>query len=122
MAETEVSSADYNSVRALVQGEIDTFMGFNFIRIERLDVDASGDSFDTTAGTVGSGGGTLSSSYRQCIFWAMDGLLLAVGQDMKARVSERSDKSYSMQAYASMSIGATRMEEAKVVNVFALES
>lgn len=31
---TEASSADYNTVRALVQGEINTFMGFSFKMIE----------------------------------------------------------------------------------------
>jgi hypothetical protein len=35
--------------------------------------------------------------------------------DMKARVDERSDKSYATQVYASLSLGATRMEEEKVV-------
>jgi hypothetical protein len=30
LAETEVTSADYNSVKALVQGEVNTFMGFTF--------------------------------------------------------------------------------------------
>lgn len=33
---TEVTSADYNSVRALVAGEINTFVGFNIIRCERV--------------------------------------------------------------------------------------
>jgi len=33
---TEIKSSDYNSVKALVQGDIDTFMGFKFLRSERL--------------------------------------------------------------------------------------
>ena len=36
LATEEVSSADYNTVKALVKGEINTFMGFEFIRSERL--------------------------------------------------------------------------------------
>ena len=35
---TEVKSADYNSIKALVQGDIDTFMGFKFLRSERLNL------------------------------------------------------------------------------------
>ena len=31
LGHVEVTSADYNSVKALVNGEIDTFMGFKFI-------------------------------------------------------------------------------------------
>lgn len=30
LAETEVTSSDYNAVKALVQGEVDTFLGFKF--------------------------------------------------------------------------------------------
>jgi len=37
LGETEVTSADYNTVRALAQGEIDTFMGFKFHIIEDRD-------------------------------------------------------------------------------------
>ena len=31
----EVKSSDYNSIKALVQGEVDTYLGFKFIRSER---------------------------------------------------------------------------------------
>ena len=34
LSEEQTTSADYNAVRALVQGEIDTFMGFKFVVIE----------------------------------------------------------------------------------------
>ena len=93
---TQVTSADYNTVRALVQGEIDTFMGFKFIHTELL---------------------TETSSVRYCIAWAEDGLLLGVGANPVGRISERADKNYSTQVYYSMSLGATRMEEAKIVEV-----
>ena len=94
---TELKSADYNTVRALVAGQIDTFLGFKFIRSQRLTLDTSGD--------------------RQCFAWRKSGLLLAVGQQPTARISERDDKSYSTQVYYSMSIGATRMEEEAVVEI-----
>jgi hypothetical protein len=41
-------------------------------------------------------------------------MLLALGKDMTTRISERDDKSYATQVYASMTIGATRMEETRV--------
>ena len=94
---TELKSADYNTVRALVAGQIDTFLGFRFIRSQRLTLDPSGD--------------------RQCFAWRKSGLLLAVGQMPTARISERDDKSYSTQVYYSMSIGAVRMEEEAVVEI-----
>jgi hypothetical protein len=95
--DNEITSADYNTVRALVKGELDTFVGFKFIMTNRLGVDGSGD--------------------RRCFAWAMDGLKLAVGKEPTARIDERADKSYATQVYYCMSIGATRMEEAKVVEI-----
>ncbi|MGB8274855.1 MAG: phage capsid protein [Alphaproteobacteria bacterium] len=95
---TEIKSADYNTVKALVAGQIDTFLGFKFIRSQRL-------------GTVVGG------SDRAVLAWRKTGLLLAVGQEPQARISERPDKGYTTQVYYSMSIGATRMEEEAVVEI-----
>lgn len=116
LAETEVTSSDYNSIKALVQGEVDSFMGFKFTRTERLPRLAANVSYDVANGDYNTGGGTITASQsRRCFAWAMDGLLLAIGQDQKARMSERDDKSYSMQVFMSMGIGSTRLEEEKVV-------
>jgi hypothetical protein len=93
----EVTSADYNTVRALVKGELDTYVGFKFVTTNRLGLDGSGD--------------------RRCFAWAMDGIKLAVGKEPSARIDERADKSYATQVYYCMSVGATRMEEAKVVEI-----
>ena len=42
---------------------------------------------------------------------------LAIGKEPTARIDERADKSYATQVYYCMSVGATRMEEAKVVEI-----
>ncbi len=102
LAITQITSADFNSVKALVQGEIDTFMGFNFIRTERLD--------------------TNSSSNRLVLAFAQSGIGLAVGQDINTRISERADKNYATQVFLSMTIGATRIEDEKVVEIECTES
>ena len=118
LSETETTSADFNSVRALVQGELNTFMGFEFIRIQRLARPTANLTFAPVNGSVGAGSGTLvASTARSCLAWAQDGLLLALGQDIRGRIAERADKSFSMQVFASMGIGATRMEEVKLVEV-----
>jgi hypothetical protein len=36
LADTTVTSSDFNTIKALVQGELDTFMGFKFIMTNRL--------------------------------------------------------------------------------------
>ena len=101
---TQVTSADFNTVKTLVEGRIDTFMGFKFIRIERL--------LDSTLGTQ-----TGSVNDKGLIAWRKSGLLLAIGQNPTTKISERDDKSYATQVYTSMSIGATRMEEQAVVEI-----
>lgn len=121
LGQTEVTSADYNSVKALVNGQLDTFMGFNFHRLERLNNQASALTVNLDTGAVGSGSGD-ANGYRKVIAWAQDGLIGAVGQDIVGKISERADKCYSVQTYGSMSFGAVRMEEVKVVIAFCNES
>jgi hypothetical protein len=96
---TEVKSADFNTIRALAQGEINSFLGFEFIMSTRL-------AFDGT-----------NTDDRLCFGFTEDAIKLAIGADVKAKITERDDKSYATQVYYSMAIGATRMEEAKVFQV-----
>lgn len=93
---TKVQSADYNTIKALVRGEINSFMGFTFIRTEQLEKE----------GTV-----------RKCIVWSKSGMLLAKAEDITTKVSERGDKNYSTQVYAEMDLGAVRMEDEKVLQL-----
>ena len=102
LGDTTVTSSDFNTVKALVQGELDTFMGFRFIMSNRLTVD--------------------SNDIRKCFAWAEDGLTLGVGKDISARIDERADKGYATQVYYCMSIGSVRMEEDKVVQIFCDET
>ena len=99
---TQVTSSDFNTVKALANGEISTFvLGFNFITSNRL---------------------TLASSKRLCLAYAGDGIKLALGQDIMTRIDERSDKGYATQVYVCMTMGASRMEEEKVVTIQAHEA
>jgi len=102
LGDTQIQSSDYNTVKALVNGEIDTFMGFKFLRSERLTTDSSGDT--------------------QCIAWIGDGIGLSMGMDVKTEISERSDKNYSTQVYAQMCLGAVRIEDEKVVEIACTDS
>jgi len=101
LGDSEVTSSDFNTVKALVQGELDTYLGFKFTVTNRLPK---------------------SGNDRTCIAYAEDGLLLGIGKDISARIDERADKSYATQVYYCQSIGATRMESAKVVPIVAVEA
>ena len=116
LGQTEVTSSDYNTVKALVQGDVDTFMGFKFIPLERLTTASV--TASATTGIVGSG---TTATGRQCIAWAQDGVMMVTGKDITTKIDELPTKSYSTQVYAKQSIGATRMEEVKVVNVICTE-
>jgi hypothetical protein len=94
LAETEVTSSDYNMVKALVQGEVDTFLGFKFLRTQRIETDSNSD--------------------HKVLFYAQSGIVLAIGAEPTVKIAERVDKNHSTQVFVSMTIGATRMEEAKV--------
>ena len=99
---TQVTSSDFNTIKALVQGDVDTFMGFQFIMTNRLSID--------------------SNDIRSCFAWAEDGITLGIGKDEQGRIDERNDKGYATQVYYCMDIGAVRMEEAKVVKIFCDET
>ena len=103
LLDDRVSSADFNTVRALVRGDVDEFMGFKFVRTTRLPVRAVDDA-DLTKGYI-----------RTNLVWARGGILMSKGQDIQVEVTPRPDKKYSTQVFVSMDLGASRMEEKKVV-------
>lgn len=119
LGQTQVTSSDYAAVKALVKGEVDTFMGFNFVRLEKLKTVGAGVVASPTTGEVGTGSST--TGFRSCLAWVTDGILLSTGEDFVTKMSERDDKGYAMQVYARMSIGATRMEEPKVIEIMCKE-
>jgi len=102
---TEVTSADYNTVKALVQGDIDTFMGFKFITSNRLPggVDYSPD------GSV-----TVAANTTRALFYAQSGLGLGIWGDVSTRIDELPTKSFATQVYACATFGGTRLQEGKV--------
>lgn len=95
---TEIKNADYNTVKALAMGQINTFLGFNFVMSNRLAKSLAGDTSAVMA-------------------WAQTGMAFAVASDIKTRITERADKSYSVQVYVCGTFGATRVEDEKVVEI-----
>jgi hypothetical protein len=99
---TEIKSVDYNNVKALANGEIDTFLGFKFVRTERLFRDS----------TVSTRFGIAYS--KSCVG-------LGIGKDIVSSIDVLPGKNYSAQVYARMSVGATRLEDEGVVEVACFE-
>jgi len=92
----EVTSSDFNTIRALVAGELSQFLGFTFITSTRLPI---------------------TGNIRSCFAWRRDGVLLALAKEISTRIEERADKSFATQVYLSMSVGSTRMQEFEVVQI-----
>ncbi len=123
LSQTEVTSSDFNTVKALVSGELNSFLGFTFIHSERInsvlasDYDTDTYKYNLTTGLYDAAGTALGGTEKSALCVIGDGVILGKNPNMIARVEERADKGYSMQVYAAMDFGATRMEEAKVVQL-----
>lgn len=94
---TPVQSADFNTIRALVNGQIDTFVGFNFHKSQRLPT--------TSGGVV-----TLPA-------WVRKSIQLGVSQEGRAFIDVLPQKRHSIQVRYEIDCGATRMDEKGVVTI-----
>jgi len=92
-----ITSVDYNTHRALMDGKVTDFMGFKWIRSERTGDDGNGDN--------------------RVMVWQKNGLGLAIGKDIKTSFDPRPDKSNSTQVLVKMTIGAVRIEDTTVVEI-----
>lgn len=101
---TVVTNSDYNSIKALVAGEIDTWMGFKFVVLPDgiINVD--------------------SNNVADYYAFHKTGICFGMLEELFLRVEERADKSYSKQIYYEINAGAGRLEEAKVIKVKSDES
>ncbi len=92
-----VTSVDYNTVKALVRGEIDSILGFKFLRSTRMPA------------TTGTG------TPKKCFAWHRDSMGVAVGMPIKTNISVRDDLSYATQVYAALTLGAVRLQGKGIV-------
>lgn len=93
---TQITSSDYNTIKALRNGEIDFFLGFKWIRSEQLDDD---------------------NTNRHCIAFQKDCIGLGIGRDVTTKIDQRPDVSYAWQVFVAMSMNATRIEDEGVVRI-----
>lgn len=96
---TEVTSSDFNDVKALVDGKVDQFMGFTFKRLpsQRFELDGS--------------------SHRRIPAYHKSGVLFSQMSDTVIQAAPDPTKSFNTRLYGMASFGATRLEEVKVVEI-----
>jgi hypothetical protein len=102
LAEAQVISSDFNKLdRPVLQdGKVTRFLGINFVHCERLALSTDG------------------NSDRLVPVFAKSGMHLGIWNDITTDIAQRKDlQGLPWQAYVYMTAGATRLEEAKVVQI-----
>jgi hypothetical protein len=101
LGDSTLTSADFNTVKALVDGDVKHFLGFDFVRCEKM---------------------AKASTTRKAAAYHRTGMCLGVWLDMKTSIDILPGKHFSAQIYAGQSYGATRLEEKKVVEISCVEA
>jgi hypothetical protein len=101
---TEVTSHDYNTVKALSDGKVDSFLGFTFRRISNKIM-----PWDSV------------TDIRTCVAWVKSGIKIT-DSGKEVHIDVRPDKSHALQIRTVAALGGTRMEESKVVAIYCDES
>jgi len=101
LATTEATLKEFgvakDDLAPLRDGKVAFIMGFQLIHSERLQLNGS--------------------SQTRVPAWRKSAMGLGINKDISARMAERPDKRFSMYVYLDMSIGATRLEESKLVEI-----
>jgi len=103
LGETEVTSSDYNSVKALVGGEINTFLGFNFHVIGDRDE-----------------GGLPKPSTRTCYAWHQQAMGMAEGMGVRTEINYIPEKTSHLVA-SMFSAGAVGIDAGGIVEISCTE-
>jgi hypothetical protein len=103
LGETEITSADFASVKALVRGEINSFMGFNIITMGDRDE-----------------GGVPKPSTRTCFAWHQDSMGYAESMSQKSEVNYIPEKT-SFLVSSMFSAGAVAIDDEGIVKISCTE-
>jgi hypothetical protein len=104
LADSKIQSIDFNEIKAMVNGEVNKYMGFEF-----LWYGTKNDILDK-AGDV-----------RTCFAFHRDAITVGIAEEMFKRMTEKDQLHYLMEIYLSMEIGAVRRSEEHVVQVDCVE-
>ena len=97
-----MTSYDFNTVRALAEGRVDSFLGFRIIRTELLPIDAD-------------------SGQRTCLAWVKSKAQFGIWDDFRVKISVRDDLEETLQVRAKFACGATRLQEEAFVKILCKE-
>ena len=102
LRQVQIINKDYNDTLVLKDGKVDSFLGFKFIHIQMIETLLAGTNEVTLP------------------VWVKSGMHLGTWKDVSTSISRRNDVTGEpWQVYATMTKGATRLDEKKV---YAIES
>lgn len=103
--ENKIIDRDFNPAQPLSGGYLGTWMGVNIIVFD-----------DSILPYVAS------TDIRTCVMWARRSVVAGIAEEFMARMSELDTKNFDYQLYAEWGWGATRLDEAGVLRIFADQS
>lgn len=99
MTEIQVSNSQYNSAKPLTTGELNDFFGINWRTYEDSLIETDGNSDELV------------------YIWVKDAMKLDYTQELFTRITEDHTHSYDSQVYASLGLGAVRIDDEGVVEI-----
>jgi hypothetical protein len=117
LGELQVTNMDYNDKPTLVDGRVTSFMGFSFVHVEwqATQTDGVTATYPLSLPFIAPGG--LASTTRYIPVWVESGMHFGRWGGLDARVDPRPDKNYNTQVWAEENVGATRLQEKKIVQI-----
>ena len=97
LADSTLTSSDFNTVKALVDGQVNQFLGFTFLKSERIPLNATPDA--------------------QAFAWCRSSMQLAIGMEPRGYIDILPGKKHSVQVRYALDVGCTRMDEKGVVRI-----
>ena len=97
---TEATSADYAAIKRLESGEVNQFMGFTFVKSQRLPSKVIG-----------------SDTVRRLPVWVPSGMHLGTWNGLTTDIAKRPDKKNITQIYMDCGMGSCRTQENKVFEI-----
>lgn len=123
LGQTEVTSADYNTVRALVNGEVGQLMGIEIVQSELVPFAATDGSAELTwSATTDRPVDTDTTTTRLCVAWIKNAIIVGEAPKMEISIDKRPDKKNSWQVFGLISVGCVRLEEDGAIAVPCLEA
>jgi hypothetical protein len=97
LKEVQIASLEYGNAAVLENGRVKRFMGIEFTLTERLQSNATPKVLVPV--------------------WVKSGVYLGLWKDMVTEITKRADKGYATQVYVAMTLGATRTQSGKQIQI-----